>query len=209
MHRSLVMGLATMLVVAGCGITARPAARPHPFWQVAYNGYGRVMQSSASALTPITLIPARPTSPSATHAALALSRSHWRDVALTIRIRTNHQFRADPNPWEVAWLLWHYRSDQHFYYIVLKPNGWELGKEDPAYPGNQRYLATGAHPVFPPGHWYTVAVRQRGDVITVDVDGRHLVSFTDSHDPYLGGQVGLYAEDASATFQPVAIGALP
>ena len=71
--------------------------------------------------------------------------SEFTDIDMTTTLGTVRQVRNGPaNPWEVAWLLWHYTDDQHFYSIVLKPNGWELGKEDPAYPGAQRFLATGA-----------------------------------------------------------------
>jgi hypothetical protein len=139
-----------------------------------------------------------------------LSRRSWRDLAVEIRIRTNRQLRRpSPNPWEVGWVLWHYRGDRHFYFIILKPNGWELGKEGPAYPGNQRFLATGTEPAFPPGRWYTIGIQQRGNVIAAEADGHHLARVTDTGTPYRWGQVGLYCEDASATFQPVAIGAAP
>jgi hypothetical protein len=176
---------------------------------VAYDGYGHVTASAQQGAAHLTLVPARPTS-TTTHAALVLSRRSWRDLTVRVRVRTNRQLRHPrPHPWEVGWLLWHYTSDARFYYLALKPNGWELGKEDPAYPGGQRFLATGARPAFPPGRWFTIWVRQRGNAIEVDVDGRRLVRFTDRRSPYLVGHVGLYSEDASASFQPIAIQALP
>jgi hypothetical protein len=175
-------------------------------WRVAYNGYGQVVQTAGSGVISIALIPSRATSPADTHAALVLSQRSWRDLTAEIRVRTNRQLRSPhPNPWEVGWILWHYLSDQHFYYVALKPNGWELGKEDPAYPGNQRFLATGADPVFATDRWYTVTIQQRRDVITVTVDGDRLVRFTDDERPYQFGRVGLYTEDSSSTFEPRAI----
>jgi hypothetical protein len=209
MRASPVAALAAALAVAGC--TARPAPPPAPWraWRVAYTGYGRVSASGPPAAVRLTLAPARPTSRADTHAALVLSRRGWHDLAATVRVRTDRQFRRPrPHPWEVGWLLWHYTGDRRFYYLALKPNGWELGKEDPAYPGGQRFLATGSRPAFPPGRWFTIGVRQRGGAIAVTVDGHRLVRYTDTRDPYLGGQVGLYSEEASATFQPVAIEAL-
>jgi hypothetical protein len=208
MHRNLAAALATVLV-AGCS-TATPAPSPALFWRVVYNGYGYVVQSPGPQAIRFTLVPARPASAADTHAALVLSRGSWRDITAQVRLRTNRQLRRPhPNPWEVGWLLWHYRDDQHYYYIALKPNGWELGKEDPAYPSDQRFLATGTHPVFPPGRWYTIVVQQSSDVITVNVDGHRLVRFTDTQNPYRSGHIGLYTEDASATFQPVTIQAIP
>jgi hypothetical protein len=170
-----------------------------------YNGYGSVLVGTGRRAD-ITLHPARPAGARNSHAALVLSRRDWRDMAVAIRIRTTRQLRRPrPNPWEVGWLIWHYRGSQRFYYLALKPNGWELGKEDPAYPGNQRYLATGSNPDFPLGRWYLVVVRQHGPAIDVTVDGRSLVRVTDTQNPYLSGRIGLYVEDASATFQPVSV----
>jgi Domain of Unknown Function (DUF1080) len=207
MRRSAGMAVVMMLLLAGCTSTAATALGPGRPWRLAYDGFGSALSSAQHGVTRITLQPARPASRMQTHAALVLSRETWRDLAAEIRLRTNSQLRRPhPNPWEVGWILWHYTSDQHFYYIALKPNGWELGKADPGYPGDQRFLATAPHPVFPPGRWYTVRVTQRGDGMEVDVDGRRLVRFTDRQDPYRSGQVGLYTEDASVTFQPVTMG---
>ena len=200
----------TLLALASCGPAETTALGPGRPWRLAYDGYGHVSASTHHSVIRLTLQPARPTSPASTHAALVLSRSSWRDLTVEIRVRTSHQLRQPhPNAWEVGWILWHYVNDQHFYYIVLKPNGWELGKADPDYPGHQRFLATGTHPAFPTGRWYTVRVQQRGDTIQANVDGHPLVRFVDTQRPYLSGRVGLYVEDASATFQPVAFDPAP
>jgi hypothetical protein len=208
MRTSVAAALAAGLTIAGC---ARPvqALGPGRAWRVAYDGYGHVTASAQQGAA-LTLIPGRPRSAADTHAALVLSRRSWKDLMVTVRVRTNSQLRHPrPRPWEVGWLLWHYTGDRRFYYVALKSNGWELGKEDPAYPGSQRFLATGTRPAFPPGRWFTIRVWQRGNAIAVDVDGRRLVRCTDRQHPYRAGQVGLYSEDASATFQPIAIEALP
>jgi hypothetical protein len=207
MRRSVGMAAVVMLLLAGCTSTAATALGPGRPWRLAYDGFGYALSSARRGVTSITLQPARPGPVAQTHAALVLSRDTRRDLVAEIRLRTNRQLRRPhPNPWEVGWILWHYTSDQRFYYIALKPNGWELGKADPGYPGDQRFLATAPHPVFPPGPWYTVRVTQRGDGMEVDVDGRRLVRFTDRQDPYRSGRVGLYTEDASVTFQPATVG---
>ncbi len=209
MRRSVAIATAT-LALAGCHRAQPPAPAPGRQWRVAYNGYGHISERMHGDAIRLTLQPARAESAASTHAALVLSASKWRDFTAEIRVRTNYQLRRPhPNPWEVGWVLWHYVNDQHFYYIILKPNGWELGKEDPAYPGNQRFLVTENSPAFPPARWYDIRVQQRGNVIQVDVDGRRLVRFVDTQRPYLAGLIGLYVEDASATFQPVAIGKAP
>ncbi len=192
-----------VLATAGCAAGARPSAQQAGRgWHVAYDGYGTVRVGRRA----ITLRPAAPAGPTSTHAALVLSGGNWRNLVAEVRVRTARQLRKPhPNPWEVGWLLWHYASGTRFYYLALKPNGWEVGKEDPGYPGNQRYLATGARPRFPPGHWYLIVVRQVGPVIGIWVDGKRLVRLADTQQPYLSGRVGLYAEDAYATFRLVSI----
>ena len=61
---------------------------------------------------------------------------------------------SEPNPWEVGWLLWCFSPDPthpydpsptsnsnfRFYALTLKPNGWEVSKQDPSYKGGQRFL---------------------------------------------------------------------
>jgi hypothetical protein len=207
MRASAVRGLAAVVLfsVAGCAGATAPVRTAGRAWRVVYNGYGSVLVRTGPKAD-ITLHPARPKGAGNSHAALVLSRRDWRDVAIEMRVRTTRQLRRpQPNPWEVGWLIWHYRDSQHFYYLTLKPNGWELGKEDPAYPGSQRYLATGSSPDFPLGRWYLLVIRQRGSVIDVTVDGRSLVRVTDTQHPYLSGRIGLYAEDAAATFQLVSV----
>ena len=92
---------------------------------------GRAMRlSTAAALTPST-----------TYSALVRTTRTWGDLDFTIRLRTLAQRRrGQPNPWEVGWLLWRYTDNDHFYSFIVKPNGFELGKQDPAYPGRQRFL---------------------------------------------------------------------
>jgi hypothetical protein len=201
---------AATIALAGCGAAQAPGLGLGQAWRIAYNGYGHISARVRGDAIRVTLEPARAKSPSITHAALVLSASRWRDFTAVIRVRTNRQLRRPhPNPWEVGWVLWHYVNDQRFYYVILKPNGWELGKEDPSYPGGQRFLVTKARPVFPPGRWYAIRVQQHGNVLQVNVDGHRLVRFVDTRHPYLAGRIGLYVEDASATFLPGAIAAIP
>ena len=206
MRASAVRGVVAVALagLTGCAAAPGPARPGGRAWRVAYDGYGTAVVIARHGADTVTLRPARPAGAQSTHAALVISRRRWRDLVIAVRMRTTGQLRRPrPNPWEVGWLIWHYSDDRHFYYLALKPNGWELGKEDPAYQGSQRYLATGATPDFPLGRWYLVRVRQRGAAIDVSVDGKPLVAVTDTERPYLAGRIGLYAEDAAATFQPL------
>ena len=152
--------------------------------------------------------PAAPKSLSETHAALVTSSTTFtNDVNYRGTTRTVKQLRQNnpANAWEVSWLIWNFKDNTSFYYVVLKPGGWELGKADPAYPGAQRFLATGSNIKFPVGSWNTFEIvhDQAAGAMTVKVNGTLLVSFTDKERPYTSGKVGFYAEDAEVELDGV------
>jgi len=154
----------------------------------------------------VSLAPAASSQPGETHSALLLSQGSF-EGAVTFEgsVCTVEQLRAgEANPWETAWLVWNYEDNDHFYYLALKTNGWELGKRDPAYEGGQRFLATGENVTFEVGEWARFSIRQDGDVISVSVDGQELVRFQDLERPYLAGRIGLYTEDARVVMDDVA-----
>lgn len=169
----------------------------HGAWRAIFNGEGSVGEQDGS----ILLRPRPARAPAETHAALVVSRATLHDFRLRVRLRTVAQLRRPaPNPWEVAWVVWAYTDVQHFYYLILKPNGWELGKRDPRYPGGQRFLATGA-PNFPPGPWYEINIDQTGATSSIRVDEHPLTVHTDTETPYTSGRIGLYSEDAETQFR--------
>lgn len=147
-----------------------------------------------------------PTEAGETHAALALfSEVYSSDIVFAGRIATLRQLREGdkPNPWECAWIVWNYQDTEHFYYLSLKPDGWELGKRDPSYPGGQRFMATGSAS-FPVGAWTTFDVSQRDNHIVVSADNRELASVADTQPPiYTSGRIGFYTEDAVAALARV------
>jgi hypothetical protein len=160
----------------------------------------------------LRLTPGAAAAPGETHAALVLGPAVAGSFAYHVRLRTVEQLRrgAPPGPWEVAWVVWHYTDDAHFYYFVAKPNGWELGKRDPAYPGGQRFLATGTDPVRRPGAWLEVTVVQEaGARLAVLLDGRPVTTVVDAERPYPAGRVGLYTEDASVEIDHVQLAPAP
>lgn len=178
----------------------------HGRWCTEYTGYGRVSGGEHT----VRLAPRAPRSPEETHAALVISRERYADLALSLRVRTEEQLRpGTPNPWEVGWVVWHYADSHHFYALTLKPNGWELSKQDPDYPGGQRFLVSDHSPTFAVGSWHEVGIVQVGAVIKVTADGRALATFTDTERPYLDGAVGLYTEDARVTFDGLDATPLP
>lgn len=171
-------------------------------WLAQFDGYGCTETASDASSAWVSLAPMASTAPDETHAALVLGPSYPGAMTYGLSLVTDRQLRTNgaPNPWEVAWAVWSYTDDAHFYYFILKPNGWELGKRDPAYPGGQRFLATGGTPAYAIGQWNRVEIAQsekNGTTISVSVDGRQIVTFTDRERPYGAGRIGVYSEDAA------------
>lgn len=200
---TLTVVLAVTLSRCGSADKAPPPPVPwadgstHGGWTSVFNGHGTNTGGDDS----LYLSPRAAEDPGTTHAGLVVSTDSYGDVRYEARMRTVKQLRTPhPNPWEVPWLVWAYTDPEHFYYITLKPNGWELGKRDPAYPGGQRFLATG-HDKYPVDDWYEVRVEQRGAELKVTVSGKKLVTFTDAERPYPQGKVGAYTEDATVKFE--------
>jgi len=174
---------------------------------VFYAGFGTVGVVNDGSSRALQLSPMVSTSAGETHAALVRTTVTYGDMDATVTMQTAAQLRrgSPPNTWEVGWVLWHMTDDNHFYSFVLKENGWELGKEDPAYPGAQRYLATSETVHFDPFVPHVVHVVMRGNTMSVDVDGVHIVSATDTERPYASGSLAFYTEDATVWFDDASI----
>lgn len=172
-------------------------------WKVVYTGYGEVACDGGA----VNLHPTPAAQKRDTHAALVVAEAGGSGT-VGATVKTTSQVRkGKPNPWEVGWFLFRYQDPSHFYAVVLKPNGWEISKQDPAYKGSQRFLASGDARKFPVGGSYKVTVEQKGPAqFTVSVDGEHLADVTDSERPYPSGSVALYTEDAAVTFTNIAKG---
>ena len=181
-------------------------------WRVVFAGYGAVTANSRNARS-IALAPQSVSSPGATSAALAVSTESFTTPTLRVNatVTTTSQLRENTpaNAWEVAWLVWDYVDNAHFYYAVAKPNGWELGKRDPAYPGGQRFLATGSGPAVGIGETANLRVvrKVQGNTsrIILNVNNSTVANFVDDEGAYTGGSVGAYTEDADVHFARVAV----
>lgn len=186
------------------GACAPEGSRLGP-WTVVFTGYGcaRVEGRGRSRrLHADTLGSSRPSKPM----ALLLTGPRL-SAPLALRARLQTERRVGEEPWKAAWLVWGYADERHFYYFIPKPNGWELGKRDPAYPGGQRFLASGGEPAVPLGRWALVEVEQdEGHGITVRLDGRRVAAFVDRERPYPAGRIALYVEGAHAHFADVSAG---
>jgi 1,2-diacylglycerol 3-beta-glucosyltransferase len=209
----------TLAAVALSGVICAAIAADEggPFgqgpWVTVFTGYGWTSIHGSGPTLAVTLEPARTRGIDITHSALVISSRFYADFVATVRVRTTMQLRqgaaGSPNAWEVGWVVWHYTSNERFYALTLEPTGWVLSKQDPAYPGGQRFLASGITPFFRVGYPHTVGIVQIANQITLTADGKVLTRFTDEQRPYLDGAFGFYAEDSQAHFDRILLYQLP
>lgn len=193
-----IFALLLLVVLAGTTGAALAARTAQP-------GSWRTWWGQASVRKGIyTLQSQAPSSAGETHSALLTSSATWGDQVFSYTATTLAQLRtgSDPNPWEVAWSMFRFTDLTHYYWFIVKPNGWELGKKQGS--DTQIFLATGSSPSMPAGASYAVRIQAQGGRIRVSVNGAPVVDFTDPS-PLLGGSVGLYEEDAKVTFANVSV----
>lgn len=180
-----------------------PGPRPwadrerHGRWQVIHTGNGTAIGNDVV----VELTPGRARHRrSAPGALVVTAEAPPAGAAFEVSLITLRHLRVrGRTSRDVGWVLWNRADDDHFYAVALKPNGWEISKQDPAYPGSRRFLATCTRPKFPVGRSYRVRV-EPGPTTTVLVNGRELARFTDWERPYRSGSIGLYAEHAHVLF---------
>ena len=173
-------------------------------WYSLHDGFGRTQVESTKRGPVLTMTTRAPESLAVTFSSLVHTRRAFRDVDFTLTLRTVAQLRRPaPNPWEVAWVLWRYTDNRHFYAFIAKPNGFELAKQDVAYKGSQRFLAVSYASSFPTGTTYRIRVRHIGNTMCVWVNGIRLVRYTDRERPLRSGSIALYAEDSSVRYGPL------
>ena len=192
------------------GFDAIPIAEPwvdataFGAWYSLHDGFGRTQVEPAGNGRVLTLRTRVPATAAETFSSLVRTRRAFHDVDFSVTLRTTAQLRKQhPNPWEVGWVLWRYTDNRHFYSFIVKPNGWELAKQDGAYDGSQRFLAFSYQRSYPVGRAYRIRVRHVGRTVTVWVDGTRIVRYIDRERPYSSGSIALYAEDSAVRYSPV------
>lgn len=187
---------AALVVAALAATSARAATRSS--WHVWWGNVSAVNGVWTLSSTP-------PTSPDETHSALVTSASAAGDGTFTFTATTLAQLRtgSPPNPWEVAWAMFRFRDLAHYYWFILKPNGWELGKKQGS--DQQIFLATGSSPTLTIGQSNRYRIDTSGGHIRVLVDGAVVVDYVDSNPLPSGGSVGLYEEDSRVQFRSVSV----
>jgi len=142
-----------------------------------------------------------------TRSALVLSALEYKDFVLSLDVMTERQLRQNtpPNPWEVAWIIWRWQDNTHFYYFNVAFDASEVGKYDGGQnPQNQKFLVSTETLTAVVGQWMHWDITVRGDHITVEVDGTRIFDFEDSSS-FDTGKLGLYTEDAAVVFDNIRI----
>lgn len=185
--------------------TAHPARHAARLHRLAQSNWQTWWGNASFAGSRVTLSSAVPRSPGETHSALVTSRQTWTNPTISLDTDTLRQLRqgSAPNPWEVGWVMFRFQDLSNYYYFILKPNGFELGKKQGSL--NQIFLDTGSLPSLRVGTTAQIRIVVRGARIQVFAGGALVLDYTDPSPLTGAGSVGLYEEDSRVRFTSVAI----
>lgn len=171
-------------------------------WRQVFGGYGCVSVADVDGVACLSLKPMAAQGED-THAALVVGPVYSERLELGVGMRTAQQLRTEPNPWEVAWVVWGYTDPDHFIYFMLKPTGVELGLRDPSGNGGQVFIDTYPSPILIVGKRYDVRVAHEGEQVRVWLGDELVIDKADARLAFRAGAVGFYTEDARALFDSV------
>ena len=152
-----------------------------------------------------------------THSSLAITTKKYQDFDLTLDMMTVKQLRKEkPNPWETAWIVWHFTDNYHWYAFQLKTNGIQLEKKDNDVKDDaaEIFLQTKNSSAFKLGAWNKIRILHENSYtntphIQIWVDKEKVFDYIDNKIPNSAkidfGAIGLYSEDASVRFDNVYI----
>lgn len=145
-----------------------------------------------------------PTSSDETYSALAVSKIKANNFTFEVTLKTLEQLRqgSSPNSWEVGWVFFKWTDPKYFYWLLLKTDGYELGKKQGSY--DQIFLVNKSDRQFPINRSYRIKIIARDKNIFAYVDGKLLLSYTD-RDYIKSGAFCLYEEDSHVHFDNVLI----
>ena len=177
---------------------------PNGEWKNVYSGYGSTGVKNVDWRSVFYLSPMASTSPSETHAALVKSTDKFCNFSMKVDMNTVQPLRKNSpaNTWEVGWLFFRYSDTFHYYWLLVKPNGIELGKKDcdtctdPV--DGQKFLVTKSTPTLKFDTWNKVKVDMIGNHIKVYWNGNLVIDYVDkTMSPKLAsGNIAMYSEDA-------------
>ncbi len=166
-------------------------------WSTLYNGYGSVTWDN----TGVKFAPKSATSVDETHAVMILKNAtSVKDFTIKVKAKTTKQLRINspPNAWECFWLVFNYLPSPDGFktanYVVLKPNGIEVGTMNSDV--GQKFLFTSNMPKMILGVFNNYEIRKNNKTLEVLIDGVSLFNRTFEGLYDQAGTFGLYSEDA-------------
>jgi hypothetical protein len=186
---------------------------PNGEWKNVYSGYGSTGVKNVDWRSVFYLSPMVSTSPSETHAALVKSTDKFCNFSMKVDMNTVQPLRKNSpaNMWEVGWLFFRYSDTFHYYWLLVKPNGIELGKKDCGTCTNpvdgQQFLVTKSNPKLQMNTWNNVKIDMVGNHIWVYWNGNLVIDYIDTGmSSELGsGKVSMYSEDAYVLYDNMVI----
>jgi len=178
---------------------------PNGQWKNEYLGYGSTgVESADPRNNAFYLKPKAVTSVSQTEAALVRSSGSFCNFIVEFDMNTVNQLRegSPPKTWEAGWFLFRYTDMFHYYWLVIRSDGFELGKKDCNTCGDpadgQEYLVTKSLPTLNTNTWQHWKVEGIDNHFKVWIDNKLIVDFEDEEmtSQLTGGNIAMYSEDA-------------
>jgi Domain of Unknown Function (DUF1080) len=151
---------------------------------------------------------------SESHTGLVSTTKNFSDFEMSVNVKTEKQLRQNiqPNPWEVAGVFFRYRDDHRNYGLLLKPVGIELSKREcnnnncPSK-AETVYLYINSEPKFNIGSLSNLYIKVIGNQMTIGINGSKVFDYVDKNmsSQLRNGTIGLYTDDAAASFDNVYI----
>lgn len=190
------------------------ALSPNGKWRSIDNGYGAMgVKTDDRGNNIFFLRPKAAETKNETFSALATTVNNFTDFTLDLDVLTDKQLRLNtlPNSWEAAWVLFRYTDIFHYYWLLVKPDGVELGKKDCnscTDPVNgQVFLKRLVSPNLTFDKWSKWNIQAHDNHILVSIDGNKIIDYIDKNasKTLAKGSVGLYSEDADVAFDNIYI----
>jgi hypothetical protein len=144
------------------------------------------------------------TSASKTEAALVRAPFIFCNYVVEFDMNTINQLRhgSPPKTWEAGWFIFRYTDTFHYYWLLIKPDGFAFGKKDYNTCSDpldgQKYLKTKSSPILKLNTSQHLKVAAIGNHFKVLVDNKLVVDFIDKgmSSQVAGGNIIMYSEYA-------------
>ncbi len=165
-----------------------------------YSGCGATNVETGGNKYAFYLKPKVVTSASQTEAALERAPLTFWNHVVEFDMKTINQLKqgSPPKTWEADWFIFSYTDTFHYYWLLIKPDGFAFGKKDcNTYSDpvdGQKYLITKSSPILKLNTSQHLKVAAIGNHFKVWVDNKLVVDFIDKgiSSQLAGGKNAMY-----------------